>query len=277
METKTTSIELQSLVDTHEQPFVIIDRDFKIVAVNSAYEHAYSATRAQMVGQPCYRVSHQNDRPCFELGEECPHHDLYQNATRCSCLHIHYDTQGRAHRVKINAFPLMDVNGEMYLGEAIEDISIPDERYSDQVRMVGQSAAFLRSLEQLKIAGSADAPVLLQGWLHGDTAARLLAEMPTGGRTPLNAALVRTDEVLRSQLTRDPTSRPIAVLITDGRSNVALGSGRPVDECLELARRLGREERVRFILVDTEAQGLIRFGLAEKIAQALQGSDRRHR
>ena len=51
METKTTSIELQSLVDTHEQPFVIIDRDFKIVAVNSAYEHAYSATRAQMVGQ----------------------------------------------------------------------------------------------------------------------------------------------------------------------------------------------------------------------------------
>jgi transcriptional regulator with PAS, ATPase and Fis domain len=163
METKTTSIELQSLVDTHEQPFVIIDRDFKIVAVNSAYEHAYSATRAQMVGQPCYRVSHQNDRPCFELGEECPHHDLYQNATRCSCLHIHYDTQGRAHRVKINAFPLMDVNGEMYLGEAIEDISIPDERYSDQVRMVGQSAAFLRSLEQLKIAGSADAPVLLQG------------------------------------------------------------------------------------------------------------------
>jgi len=98
METKTTSIELQSLVDTHELPFVIIDRDFKIVAVNSAYEHAYGGTRAQMVGQPCYRVSHQNDRPCFELGEECPHHDLYQNATRCSCLHIHYDAQGRAHR-----------------------------------------------------------------------------------------------------------------------------------------------------------------------------------
>ena len=163
VETKTTSIQLQSLVDTHEHPFVIIDRHFKIVAVNSAYETAYGATRAQMVGQPCYRVSHQNDRPCFEVGEECPHQDLYEKATRCSCLHIHYDTQGRAHRVKINAFPLMDVNGEMYLGEAIEDISMPDERYSDQVRMVGQSGVFLRSLEQLKIASSADAPVLLQG------------------------------------------------------------------------------------------------------------------
>ncbi len=37
METKTTSIELQSLVDTHELQFVIIDRDFKIVSVKSAY------------------------------------------------------------------------------------------------------------------------------------------------------------------------------------------------------------------------------------------------
>jgi len=102
-----------------------------------------------------------------------------------------------------------------------------------------------------------------------DMAARLLAEMPVGGRTPLNAALVKADEILRAQLVRDPTSRPIVVLITDGRSNVALGSGRPIDESLELARRLAREERVRFILVDTEEQGLIRFNLAARIAAAL--------
>ena len=163
MDSKTASIDLQSLVDTHEQPFVIIDREFTIVAVNSAYEHAYGATRAQMVGQPCYRVSHQNDRPCFELGEECPHQDLYEKETSCSCLHIHYDTKGRAHRVKIKAYPLFGDNGEVYLGEALEDISMPDERYSDQVRMVGKSPVFLRMLEQLRIGASADAPVLLQG------------------------------------------------------------------------------------------------------------------
>ena len=103
-----------------------------------------------------------------------------------------------------------------------------------------------------------------------DMAARLLAEMPVGGRTPLNAALVKADEVLRGQLVRNPTSRPIVVLITDGRSNVALADAKPMDECLELAQRLSREERVKFILVDTEEQGLIRFGLAAKIAEALK-------
>lgn len=103
-----------------------------------------------------------------------------------------------------------------------------------------------------------------------DMAARLLAEMPVGGRTPLNAALVKTGEVLRGQLARNPTARPIVLLITDGRSNVPLADGKPMDECLKLAGRLSCEERVRFILVDTEEQGLIRFGLAAKIAEALK-------
>ena len=103
-----------------------------------------------------------------------------------------------------------------------------------------------------------------------DMAARLLAEMPVGGRTPLNAALVKTDEVLRGQLARNPTARPIVVLITDGRSNVPLADGKPMAECLKLAERLSREKRVRFILVDTEEQSLIRFGLAAKIAEALK-------
>ena len=162
METKNT-INFQSVVDTHEQPFVVIDRDFTIVAVNRAYEQAYGSTRDKMVGQHCYQVSHQNDKPCFEFGEDCPHQAVYEKAKSCSCLHIHYDSEGHARRVHINAYPLLDSGGELYLGEAIQDLSEPDERRNDQIRMVGQSPVFLRMLEQLKLAAAADAPVLLQG------------------------------------------------------------------------------------------------------------------
>lgn len=103
-----------------------------------------------------------------------------------------------------------------------------------------------------------------------DTAARMLADLPVGGRTPLNAALVKSADVLRGQLVRDPTSRPIVVLITDGRCNVSLGGGKPMEECLVLAQRLSQDERLRFIVVDTEEQGLIRFGMATRIAEALE-------
>ncbi len=102
-----------------------------------------------------------------------------------------------------------------------------------------------------------------------ELAARLLTEMPVGGRTPLSAALVKAGEVLRGQTLRDPTSRPIVLLMTDGRSNVSLFGDKPIDESLALARNLARDERVRFIVVDTESTGLLRFGLAEMIASAL--------
>jgi len=161
-DTKNT-INLQSVVDTHEKPFVIIDRDFTIVAVNQAYEHAYGSTRDKMVGQHCYQVSHQNDKPCFEFGEDCPHQKLYEMGQSCSCLHIHYDTEGQAHQVRINAYPLQDSAGELYLGEAIQDVTESGKRPKGQIRMVGQSPIFMRMLEQLKLAAAADAPILLQG------------------------------------------------------------------------------------------------------------------
>ena len=63
-------IDLQSLVDSHDQPFVVIDQDYRIMAVNSAYERAYGVSREQAVGLPCYKVSHNNDAPCHESGED---------------------------------------------------------------------------------------------------------------------------------------------------------------------------------------------------------------
>ena len=162
METKNT-IDFQSVVDTHEEPFIIIDRDFTIVAVNRAYEQAYDSTREKIIGQHCYQVSHHNDKPCFELGEDCPHQTVYETGNSCSCVHIHYDPDGCTHQVRINAYPLMDSAGELYMGEAVQDLSENARRPSDKVRMVGQSPIFLRMLEQLKLAAAADAPLLLQG------------------------------------------------------------------------------------------------------------------
>ena len=37
-----TSIELQSMVDSHDMPFVVIDRNYRIVAVNEAYKKTFS-------------------------------------------------------------------------------------------------------------------------------------------------------------------------------------------------------------------------------------------
>jgi len=103
-----------------------------------------------------------------------------------------------------------------------------------------------------------------------ELAAGLLREMPVGGRTPLSAGLAKSYEVLRNYLLRQPTARPLVIVITDGKSNVALGERQAVAEALDLAARLCLDDRIQFIVVDTESQGLVNFGLARKLAVALQ-------
>lgn len=105
-----------------------------------------------------------------------------------------------------------------------------------------------------------------------ELAGRLLSEMPVGGRTPLSSGLVKGFELLRNHLIREPEARPIAIIITDGRGNVSLGNKKPFQEAMDLAGRIALEDRIQFIVVDSESQGAVSFGLAEKLAGQLNAA-----
>jgi len=70
---------------------------------------------------------------------------------------------GGIHRVRFRAYPLVDANGEMLLGEVIEELSDSGPGQTNQLHMVGKSPAFVKVLEQLDMAAKSDAPVLLEG------------------------------------------------------------------------------------------------------------------
>ncbi|NOY13809.1 MAG: VWA domain-containing protein, partial [Deltaproteobacteria bacterium] len=105
-----------------------------------------------------------------------------------------------------------------------------------------------------------------------ELAGKLLSEMPVGGRTPLSAGLVKGYEQVRNYLAREPAGRPIVIILTDGKGNVSLGAEKPVEEMLRLAKTMGRTEPARYVVVDTEEEGLVTFGLAGRLATAL-GAD----
>lgn len=159
----TSGIDLQSLVDSHEQPFVVIDSEYRIVAVNSAYERVFGTEREKAIGQPCYRISHNNFAPCHESGEDCPHLNLFENGTQDSCLHTHYDKSKRSCKVRVSAYPLRGLDGKLYMGELIQEMSAPESRDINLKRMVGTTMPFVACLEQLKMTALVHAPVLLQG------------------------------------------------------------------------------------------------------------------
>ena len=67
-------------------------------------------------------------------------------------------------------------------------------------------------------------------------AGELLKELPVGGKTPLAAGLRKGKGVLRNVLLKDPTCRPILIVITDGKANESVGKGDPFWEALSAAQ-----------------------------------------
>ncbi|MET8570931.1 putative cobaltochelatase [Streptomyces sp. NPDC004783] len=100
-----------------------------------------------------------------------------------------------------------------------------------------------------------------------DAAAARLESLPTGGRTPLAAGLLKAHEVLRVERLRDPARRPLLVVVTDGR---ATGGPEPV-ALAGRAARLFAGEGVASVVVDCES-GPVRLGLAGQLAAGLGGT-----
>ncbi|MGV9875644.1 putative cobaltochelatase [Streptomyces cellulosae] len=100
-----------------------------------------------------------------------------------------------------------------------------------------------------------------------DAAAARLESLPTGGRTPLAAGLLRAHDVLRVERLRDPARRALVVVVTDGR---ATGGPEPVALAARAAR-LFAAEGVASVVVDCES-GPVRLGLAGQLAGELGGT-----
>jgi len=100
-----------------------------------------------------------------------------------------------------------------------------------------------------------------------DAAAARLESLPTGGRTPLAAGLLKAHDVLRVERLRDPARRALVVLVTDGR---ATGGPEPV-VLAGRAARLFAAEGVASVVVDCES-GPVRLGLAGQVAAELGGT-----
>lgn len=112
-----------------------------------------------------------------------------------------------------------------------------------------------------------DAALVLPPTSSVDAAAAKLGRLPTGGRTPLAAGLLRARETLRVERLRDPARRPLLVVVTDGR---ATGGPEPAGRAARAARLLAADG-VASVVVDCES-GPVRLGLAGELARELRGT-----
>ena len=113
----------------------------------------------------------------------------------------------------------------------------------------------------------ADAELALPPTSSVEVGAARLESLPTGGRTPLAAGLLRAHEVLRVERLRDPNRRPLLVVVTDGRAT----GGRDALARSQRAAALFAAQGTASVVLDCES-GPVRLGLARTLAGLLGGS-----
>ena len=101
-----------------------------------------------------------------------------------------------------------------------------------------------------------------------DLAQKRLAELPTGGKTPLAEGLAQAFITLDMLKRKEPDAEPVLVLVTDGRANSVVQQGEdPVESAVKLAQQI-HKAKITSVVIDTETD-FIKLGVARQVAAAM--------
>ena len=151
----------EQIINILPDPFVVIDRHYRIIAANNNYRRRYGFEDEQdVVGRFCYEVSHHVSSPCSQHGEHCPLESVFTTGQAAQVMHVHYDKSGREEYVQLHSTPLFDGDGKvLYVGEYIFPVT---QRRQDNL-LIGRSRPMLRMTSLLQRVAPTSTTVLLLG------------------------------------------------------------------------------------------------------------------
>lgn len=103
-----------------------------------------------------------------------------------------------------------------------------------------------------------------------ELAQKALKNVPVGGKTPLSSGLLTSYNVIMAARRRDPETRPLMILLTDGAGNVSMTGMPAQEEALRMAD-LFKQNHIRTVTINMEHQAFDR-GLAQQLADSLGGT-----
>jgi transcriptional regulator with PAS, ATPase and Fis domain len=144
------SITLESLLETHEQPFIIIDAELKVVAVNRAWEIHFGLSREQHIGKAC----------CSD-NNNCRHQKVFKTLEPYAGIFPN-EISEHASQISVRCYPLLDDKNTLYVGESITQPLISEQKNSP-ISMIGSCAPFQQCKHKIEQAAQTQMPTILLG------------------------------------------------------------------------------------------------------------------
>jgi DNA-binding NtrC family response regulator len=167
-----TPLSAQSIIETHEQPFLLADRDYRILVVNTALERAFDIPRKTAIGALYHELFSGGPKHSPEIGEICPLQESLDSLEASETTSQIKILGEKSIVCRIRAFPVEAEDKTLYIAVSLTPLSQP-RKHSD-ASMVGQSPLFKQALTRLALVANSETPILLVG--ESGTGKELAAE-----------------------------------------------------------------------------------------------------
>ncbi|MGH7912231.1 MAG: VWA domain-containing protein, partial [Candidatus Dormibacteraceae bacterium] len=173
----------------------------------------------------------------------------------------HQTRRGRVHgeRLRLERSDLHQKIRERRVGNLIVFVVDASASMDAEQRMTATKGAILSLLQDayvrrdrvaVVVFRNRSAEVALRPTSSVQLAQRRLERMPVGGTTPLTHGLMAGYQIIKAELTRDPSVRPLLVLISDGRGNISLFKEEPLVEAQKVAALI-QAEHIDSLVIDS--------------------------
>lgn len=117
-------ITARDVLDAIPEVVFVIDRDFRIIDANQAFERTFGVPRSEAAGKTCYEVSHGQPKKCAPPAHLCPVEQILETRQPMVTIHTHYDKAGEKQHVELSAAPILDDRGEVRaIVEVVRDVT----------------------------------------------------------------------------------------------------------------------------------------------------------
>jgi diguanylate cyclase (GGDEF)-like protein/PAS domain S-box-containing protein len=104
----------QDVMDSFSDAVYIIDaRDYRVLACNAAFLEKHELAEAQVLGRPCYELTHQLTEPCHDVFDICPLNETLKTGKHSRAEHIHFLAHGAKVYEEISTSPIFEKSGEI--------------------------------------------------------------------------------------------------------------------------------------------------------------------
>ena len=101
---------LQAIIDGIKDQIMVVDRDYRIREVNELLIKRVGKPKHKLIGEHCYQVLHNLDRPCYIPNHPCPVQETLQTGKTSEVLHTHLKSREVSY-YRVTAYPIFNDQG----------------------------------------------------------------------------------------------------------------------------------------------------------------------